>query len=129
MYTGIDRRKHCRARKPYMLSLRMKPNENNGMVTDDWDEVGVVNFAVDSIYFHYNKSMTIGTLLDFKIHISAGPTIISCTGKVTRTKRHLSSFVSGIAATLVNMDEKERGFIERSVREDSKYDNQLTVAS
>ena len=123
MYTGIDRRKHCREKKPYMLSLRMKPNETNRMVSDDWDEVDVVNFAVDSIYFRYNKSIAIGTLLDFKIHVSVVPTIISCTGKVTRTKRYLSSFVSGIAATLVNMGEKERDFIEKFVREDSKHDN------
>lgn len=129
MYTGIDRRKHCRAKKPYMLSLRMKPNENNRMVSDDWDEVDVVNLAVDSIYFYYNKSIAIGALLDFKIHISAAPTIISCTGKVIRTKKYLSSFMSGIAAVLVNMDEKEREFIERSVQEDLEHDNQLTLAS
>lgn len=112
-----------------MLSLRMKPNENNRMVSDDWDEVDVVNLAVDSIYFYYNKSIAIGALLDFKIHISVAPTIISCTGKVIRTKKHLNSFMSGIAAVLVNMDEKEREFIERSVQEDPKHDNQPTLAS
>lgn len=112
-----------------MLSLRMKPNENNRMVSDDWDEVDVVNLAVDSIYFYYSKSIAIGALLDFKIHISAAPTIISCTGKVIRTKKYLSSFMSGIAAVLVNMDEKEREFIERSVLEDSKQENQFIFAS
>jgi hypothetical protein len=111
-----------------MLSLRMKPNENNKMVSDDWDEVDVVNFTVDSIYFYYNKNLAIGALLDFKIHFSTAPTIISCTGKVIRTKKHLNSFMSGIAAVLVNMDEREREFIERSVLEDPKHDNQLTLA-
>ncbi len=129
MYTGIDRRKHCRAKKPYMLSLRMKPNEDNKVISDDWDVVDVSNFAVNSIYFYYNKNLAIGTLLDFKIHISAAPTIVSCTGKVIRTKRHLTSFVSGIAAVLVNMDEKEREFIERSFQKDPHHDNRLTLTS
>ncbi len=111
-----------------MLSLRMKPNENNRMVSADWDIVDVVNFAVNSLCFYYDKNLAIGTFLDFKIHISAAPTIISCTGKVIRTKKHLSSFMSGIVAVLVNVDEKEREFIERFVLEDSKHDNQLTLA-
>jgi len=46
-----------------------------------------------------------------------------------RTKKHLNSFMSGIADVLVNMDEKEREFIERSVQEDPEHDNQLTLAS
>lgn len=112
-----------------MLSLRMKPNEDNKVISDDWDVVDVSNFAVNSIYFYYNKNLAIGTLLDFKIHISAAPTIVSCTGKVIRTKRHLTSFVSGIAAVLVNMDEKEREFIERSFQKDPHHDNRLTLTS
>ena len=35
-----------------MLSLRMKPNENNRVVSDDWNVVDVANFAVDSMYFY-----------------------------------------------------------------------------
>lgn len=112
-----------------MLSLRIKPNENNRIVSDDWDVVDVVNFAVDSIYFYYNKNLAIGALLDFKIHMSTAPTIIICAGKVIRTKKHLNSFMSGIAATLVDMNENEREFIERSFQEDTQHDDRLTLTS
>lgn len=112
-----ERRKHIRANKPYTVSLRVQSNEYHETSPTDWEKITIHNLSVHSIFFYYGKTLAIGSILDLKINIPKTTTTINCTGRVALIRKHLNSFLTGIAAIFTDMDEEEKGVIEKSILE------------
>jgi len=108
-----ERRKYIRIEKPYITSFRVKPCD--GMATQDWDAVPVVNLSAGGIFFYSKTDLEVGTILDFKIDFSLVHPSIICVGKVIRAKRHLDASKIGYSIEFTEIDEQFRKRINKTL--------------
>ncbi len=84
------------------------------MDSKDWDMVAVNNLGAGGVFFLTRRSLEIGTTLDLRICFSTSTPGIKCVGRVTRVKRHLDIFISGIAIEFTEIDEHIKGIINKT---------------
>jgi len=112
-----ERRKHKRAGEPFVMNVRIRPDEAQKAVSYGWDKVSVRSLGAGGLCFYYNKNLEMDSPVDFKIYISRDAPLVNCSGKVTRIKKHLQSSIFDIAVEFTEISEKEIETINKAVGE------------
>ncbi len=112
-----ERRKHKRAGEPFVMNVRIHPDEAQKAVSFGWDKVSVKSLGAGGICFYYNRNLEIGSPVDFKIYISRDAPLVNCSGKVIRIKKHLQSSIFDVAVEFTNISKQEIEKINRAVVE------------
>jgi len=113
MYNNAEKRKYLRIEKPYMARFRVKPFENSGAVSTDWDMVAVNDLGAGGIFFNSSNDLKIGTILNLKIGFSTTTPSIKCDGIVTRVINHPNSSIFGVATAFTKIDEHMKEMINK----------------
>jgi len=113
MYDNAEKRKYIRIEKPYMARFRVKPYENSGVVSTDWDMVAVNDLGAGGIFFNSSNDLKIGTVLNLKIGFSTTTPSIRCDGIVTRVINHPNTSIFGVATAFTKIDEHMKEMINK----------------
>ena len=113
MYNNAEKRKYLRIEKPYMARFRVKPFENSGAVSTDWDMVAVNDLGAGGIFFNSSNDLKIGTILNLKIVFSTTTPSIKCDGIVTRVINHPNTSIFGVATAFTKIDEHMKEMINK----------------
>ncbi len=113
MYNNAEKRKYLRIEKPYMARFRVKPYENSGAVSTDWDMVAVNDLGAGGIFFNSSNDLKIGTILNLKIGFSTTTPSIKCDGIVTRVINHPNTSIFGVATAFTKIDEHMKEMINK----------------
>ena len=113
MYNNAEKRKYLRIEKPYMARFRVKPFENSGAVSTDWDMVAVNDLGAGGIFFNSSNDLKIGTILNLKIGFSTTTPSIKCDGIVTRVINHPNTSIFGVATAFTKIDEHMKEMINK----------------
>jgi hypothetical protein len=124
MYNSIEKRKHKRIEKPFIVKLQPIPNKTSKRVSPDWDMVVAKDLGAGGIFFYSSRNLGIGTLLDLRIGFSTTTPPIECVGKVVRVKEQPDTSIFGIATAFTNIGEQEKEMINRTAEEFSRPPNQ-----
>lgn len=114
MYEISEKRKYKRIEKPYIIRFRIKPYENRGVVSKDWDMVAVNDLGAGGISFNSSRNMKPGATLDLTIGFSTSMPPIECRGIVTRVKKHPNTFTFCIASAFTEIDEHIKEMINKT---------------
>ncbi|MFH1665086.1 MAG: PilZ domain-containing protein [Candidatus Omnitrophota bacterium] len=107
----MERRKHKRVRKPFMISFQISSGKEEEKEFSGWDMVAVLNMGAGGALFYYTRKLRVGTTLDMKINISTAKDPIRCTGKVIRAEKLLNEYMFLTAVVFAEIDERERKII------------------
>ena len=113
MYNNAEKRRYLRIEKPYMARFRVKPYENSGAVSTDWDMVAVNDLGAGGIFFNSSNDLKIGTILNLKIGFSTTTPSIKCDGIVTRVINHPNTSIFGVATAFTKIDEHMKEMINK----------------
>lgn len=113
MYDNAEKRRYLRIEKPYMARFRVKPYENSGAVSTDWDMVAVNDLGAGGIFFNSSNDLKIGTILNLKIGFSTTTPSIKCDGIVTRVINHPNTSIFGVATAFTKIDEHMKEMINK----------------
>jgi len=83
-YTGLDRRKHNRVKRPLMAKMRLY---QQGQTSQSWDIVQLKNLGAGGLSFNYTEAIALGTTIEFNIMVSTRPEPVHCLGKVCRVDK------------------------------------------
>ncbi len=114
MYDNAEKRKYIRIEKPYMARFRVKPYENSGVVSTDWDMVAVNDLGAGGIFFNSSNDLKIGTVLNLKIGFSTTTPSIRCDGIVTRVINHPNTSIFGVATAFTKIDDHMKEMINKA---------------
>ena len=84
------------------------------MVPTDWDMVAVNDLCAGGVFFNSSRNLEIGTILDLRISSSTSTHPIKCVGRVARVKKHLNTFIFGIASEFTETDEHIQEMINKT---------------
>ncbi|MDP6923841.1 MAG: PilZ domain-containing protein [Candidatus Scalindua sp.] len=113
MYDHAEKRKYIRIEKPYMARFRVKPYENPGAASTEWDMVAVNDLGAGGVFFNASNDLKIGTILNLKIGFSTTTPSIKCDGIVTRVINHPDTSIFGVAAAFTKIDEHMKEMINK----------------
>ncbi len=114
---GLERRKYQRVEKPIIIRFRIRPDNDQEIVSSEWDMVGVNDLSVGGLFFNSSYNIQNGTVLDLKIGFSTSSAPVKCTGMVTRVKKQPHTSIFGIAAAFMEIKEEEKEMVNRYVNE------------
>ena len=114
MHEISEKRKYKRIEKPYVTRFRVKPDNFQDIASTEWDMVAASDLGAGGTFFYTGKSLEIGTTLDLKIGFSKSSPFIKCVGRVTRAKRHLDTFIFGIAIEFTEIDEHIKAILNNT---------------
>ncbi len=117
MYEILEQRKYERIKKPYIVRFRIKPYENQDVVSKVWDMVAVNDLGAGGISFNSSTNMKTGTTLDLKIGFSIFMPPIECRGVVTRVTKHPNTSSFSIASAFTEIDEHIKEMINETAEE------------
>ena len=123
MQSNIEKRKHKRIDKPFIVKLHAIPDEANGRISPDWDMVVAKDLGAGGIFFYTSKNLGVGTLLDLKIGFSTSVPPIECIGIVVRIKEQPDTSIFGIATAFTKIGEQEKELINQTAEEMSRQKN------
>ncbi len=124
MQSDIEKRKHKRIEKPFIVKLKTLPDEAKETVSDGWDMVVAKDLGAGGVFFHCSRNLGIGTALDLKIGFSTSTPPIKCVGVVVRIKKQPYTSIFGIAVAFTKIDAQEKEMINRTALEMSRQPNQ-----
>ena len=110
-YEGSDRRKNKRLRKPFSLRLQVQ----DGQTSTPWDMVIVKDISRDSLSFTYDRSLSIGARLLFKLNFGYERGTIQCEAQVVRAQELRNTKVYEIGVRLTNISETDSHLIDEAV--------------
>lgn len=112
-----EKREYKRVEKPFVVNLRIRPDEAQEIDSSGWDKVAVKDLGAGGIFFYHNKNLRIGSLVDLKIDIPKTSTPIHCVGKINRIKEHQNSPIFDIVVVFSEINDHEREIINKAVEE------------
>jgi hypothetical protein len=124
MQRDIEKRKHKRIEKPFIVKLHAIPNKANGRISPDWDMVVAKDLGAGGVFFYSSKNLGIGTALDLKIGFSTSIPPMECIGIVVRVKEQPDTSIFGIATAFTKIGEQEKELINKTAEEVSRQGNQ-----
>ena len=113
MYDHADKRKYIRIEKPYMARFRVKPYENSGAVSTDWDMVAVNDLGAGGVFFNSSSDLKIGTIINLKIGFLTTTSSVRCDGIVSRVINHPNTSIFGIVTAFTEIDEHMKELINK----------------
>ena len=122
VFPGGERRLYKRIAKPFMARFRVLKDAVPSASSSDWDMVVMKNLGAGGILFNYDKSIDMGSLLDFKINFPATEKPIKCEGKVIRIEETPHPSIIRIAAVFTKISKEEKTMINNLA--ESFYSNQ-----
>ena len=114
MYKLSENRKYKRIEKPYIVRFRIKPYENQDVVSKDWNMVAVNDLGAGGISFNSNRNMKTGATLDLKIGFSTSLPPIECRGVVTRVKKYPNTSTFCISSAFTEIGEHIKELINKT---------------
>jgi hypothetical protein len=124
MQSDIEKRKHKRIEKPFIVKLYAIPDGANDRISPDWDMVVAKDLGAGGVFFYSSRNLEIDTLLGLRIGFSTATPPIECVGKVVRIIEQPDTSIFGIATTFTKIDEQEKELINRTAEELSRQENQ-----
>ena len=119
MNQELEKREYTRAEKPFVLRLRIKPENDHKATSVGWNMVSANNLSAGGVFLYYVKELEIGTLVELKISIPESTTSIYCVGETIRTSKQPKSQIYEIAISFKEIENKERELINKLINEDS----------
>ena len=116
MHRGIERRKHKRIQKPFVVRFQVKSQEAGKKVLD-WDVGAMLNLGAGGALFYCNKKLKIDSFLNLKIDFPAYKKPINCVGKVIRAERLHHAHVFLVATVFTNIGAKEKEILNKIAEE------------
>ncbi|MFQ5963666.1 MAG: PilZ domain-containing protein [Candidatus Scalinduaceae bacterium] len=114
IHSDVEKRKHKRIKKPYIVKFRLRPNGTKETVFNDWDVVGVKDLGAGGMLLNCNNKLRIGSLLDLKIGLSTSIPLINCVGIVIRIKKQIHSSIFNIAIAFMEIGRQEKEMINKT---------------
>lgn len=111
-----ERRKHKRIGKNFIIKVRPKQKESEGIAQAAWNTVNAENLSGGGILFYYHKKIEIGQTFDFQIYFPPSRTNINCAGKIVRVFNPSGSVIFRIGAEFSEITEKERNLINKEAK-------------
>ncbi len=65
MQSDIEKRKHKRIEKPFIVKLHTIPDGANDRISPDWDMVVAKDLGAGGVFFYSTRNLEIDTLLGF----------------------------------------------------------------
>ncbi len=124
MQSEIEKRKHKRIEKPFIIKLQAIPDEPKERISPDWDMVVAKDLGAGGLFFYSSKNLGIDTALDLKIGFSTSTPPIKCVGLVVRIKKQPYTSIFGIAVAFTKIDAQEKEMINRTAQLMSRQGNQ-----
>ncbi len=124
MQSDIEKRKHQRVEKPFIVKLHAIPDAANGRISPDWDMVVAKDLGAGGVFFYTSKNLGVGTLLDLRIGFSTSIPPIECIGIVVRVKEQPDTSIFGIATAFTKIGEQEKELINETAEKMSRQPNQ-----
>ncbi len=121
MYNDLERRKHKRIDRPFMVKFRIRQDEVLEKDSFDWDIVAVGDLGSGGVLFNYNKSLGIGTLIDLKIGFSVTKPPINCVGKIIRIEELQYHSMFRVATKFTEIGEHEKELINKTIADIEKF--------
>jgi|TARA_B100001964_G_scaffold237651_1_gene301592 hypothetical protein len=113
MYDQAEKRKYIRIEKAYMARFRVKPFENSGAVSTDWDMVAVNDLGAGGVFFNSSSDLKIGTIINLKIGFLTTTSSVRCDGIVSRVINHPNTSIFGIVTAFTEIDEHMKELINK----------------
>lgn len=117
MNNNQEKREYKRIDKPFIMNVRVKPEEAKEAAYEDWDLVDVKNLGAGGVYFYYNKDLEVGSVVDLKIDLSEFTSPITCAGKAIRIKKHQRSSIYDVVIEFTEIDGQVKDAINKAVEE------------
>jgi len=110
-YSGPERRKFKRIKRPFMAKFRLGADESYENMDIGWNMVTVRNLSAEGALFNFDRMIKQGTKIDMQIifPLSRGP--ISCMGNVNRVEQGAAPNISYYAICFADIDDNDRKLI------------------
>jgi len=113
MERHIERRKHKRIERPFVVRLAMRPHKDGHKEAIKWETVTAKNLSAGGVLFYYHKELKKDQFLELQIYFVTFKTVIKCLGKVVRINKPESSIIYRIAVSFTKIGSKEKNMINK----------------
>ena len=106
-----EKRKHKRIQRKFVAHFHVRPHDPAAKTK--WDIVTVRNLSAGGVLFNYDKELTEGRIVDFKINFPGCKDPIVCVAKIIRIEAPVDYGILPTAVFFAEISEKDKKAIDR----------------